>query len=398
MTGTFACLTCAALLAPAAFCQSTAGPAPAFEAADVHASPHSTSPFPGMKGPFFRGGIYSVRSATMVDLISTAYGVNDDKVLGGPSWLEWDRFDAIAKVLPKSTGASRKEMLRALLADRFQLVVHNDTRGLPGFALTAGKRPSLKKSDGSGPSRCDFSRAAAQPGAPPPMISYSCHNMTMAAFAEGMGDMAGAFRYLNNLQVVDQTKLEGAWDFDFKYSAPGTPAQAASDRITLPEALDKQLGLKVEASQVPLPVIVVEKVNRKPTENVAGVKDVLKLAPVPTEFEVAEIKPTDPDFKGITFNFQPGGRVNLRGMTLKILIQQIWDVTDDMVVGAPKWMDTDRFDLVAKASAEVAPPAASPTEQPDIDFDAVMRMVKTLLADRFNWSPIPRNGRPPHTP
>src|SRR5215468_3197673 len=112
----------AVLLSGAAFGQ----PADRFEAADVHASPRSDNNFNlFMRGPQTRAGRYEIRTATMVDLISTAYGVDGDKVYGGPNWLEMDRFDVTGKVPEGSTPAQAKEMLKSLLVDRFHLVAHS---------------------------------------------------------------------------------------------------------------------------------------------------------------------------------------------------------------------------------------------------------------------------------
>lgn len=83
----FGCLSIIALLPGLAFCQSTEAP-PTFEMADVRVSSHTADPFPYRKGPFLRGARYELRTATMLDLITTAYGVEEDKVVGGPSWLE----------------------------------------------------------------------------------------------------------------------------------------------------------------------------------------------------------------------------------------------------------------------------------------------------------------------
>jgi uncharacterized protein (TIGR03435 family) len=370
------------LLCGVALCQSP-GVQPAFEAADVHVSPHSSNPFPYLKGPFVRDGRYELRTATMVDLIATAYGVEADKVVGGPSWLEMDRFEVTAKLSPNATPEMQKAMLRALLADRFKLALHNDNKPLPAYALTAGKHPALKQADGSGEAGCKFTRPTAEPQTggpnPPPPFLYACRNMTMAAFVEGMRNMAAAWLYVGDNIVADQTGLQGAWDFDFKYTQRGRSAASVADTITIFDALDKQLGLKLEPAQVPMPVIVVDSVNRKPTDNLPGVTESLKIAPAPTEFDVAAVKPTDPDFKGMNFQIQPGGRVNLRGMTLQSLVEQAWNLTDDMLVGAPKWMDTDRFDIVAKASTA----AFGSGPSADVDFDAVVLMIRALLADRF---------------
>ena len=69
-------------------------------------------------------------------------------MLGGPNWLEMDRFDVIAKVPADSTVQTQKRMLQALLEERFKLVAHQDTRPLPAYALTLGKKLQLKKADG----------------------------------------------------------------------------------------------------------------------------------------------------------------------------------------------------------------------------------------------------------
>jgi uncharacterized protein (TIGR03435 family) len=364
----FQCLGCAALLAGNALSQS------AFEAADVHASPKTRNQF--MRGPFTRNGLYEIRIANMVDLIRTAYGIEEDKVIGGPNWLEMDRFDVTAKLPANSTADTRKTMLQALLADRFKLVVHKDTRTIPGYELTAGKRQALKKSVGEGPSECKFLPPdPPTPGGPPtvPFFAYSCHNMTTAAFAGGMFNMAATFQYLNGQTVVDKTDLPGAWDFDFKYSPRGAPFGSAGDTITFFDAIDKQLGLKLEPAKLPMPVTVVDSVNRKPTDNAPGVVESMHIPQPPTEFEVADLKLTPPDFKGVRFQILPGGKVDLKGATLKILIQQAWNLTDDTLVGAPKWLDADRYDIIAKA----------PVYEGQIDFDEVMVMIRAFLADRF---------------
>src|SRR5882762_1356456 len=90
-----------ALLAAAAFGQTT----DRFEAVDVHVAPHSGNNFNlFMRGPQIRARRYEIRTATMVDLISTAYGVDGDKVYGGPNWLEeMDRFDLTGKLPAGST-------------------------------------------------------------------------------------------------------------------------------------------------------------------------------------------------------------------------------------------------------------------------------------------------------
>jgi uncharacterized protein (TIGR03435 family) len=383
---------------------------PAFEVADVHVSrPSKTA---RVRGPYIGGTRYELRSASMLDLVRTAYGFDDDKIVGGPTWLETDRFDVNARTPPGSTREATKTMLQTLLAERFSLVVHKDMKPLSTFALTAGKKPLLKEADGSGETGCKLQTGSAgasgegggrlmMSGAdgkvttinfgPGAMLQYSCRNMTMAAFAEQLGGMLIMGSDLGRNPVIEDTGLKGKWNFDVKWSLNlGGPMMTnAGDRITVFNAVDKQLGLKLEPRQVPMPVIVVDSVNRTPTPNLPGVTQ--SLPPLPTEFEVADIKPSSPDFRGNRFQIQPGGRVNIQGMSLKSLILNAWDLnSDEMVVGGPKFLDTERFDIVAKAPTFGPPPDSSsgPSGGPAafqqvVDSDAVNLMLRALLIERF---------------
>src|SRR5215203_7084318 len=106
-----------------------------------------------MRGGVLRGNRYVLRNATMVDLIRTAYGVQPERIAGGPSWLEWNRWD-IAALAPEGTPPARlQEMLKALLAERFTLVVREDTATVAGLALKAN--PNHKLRQASSPGGCE---------------------------------------------------------------------------------------------------------------------------------------------------------------------------------------------------------------------------------------------------
>jgi uncharacterized protein (TIGR03435 family) len=129
MTRTSFATACLVLLTSGIVHAQSAESIARFGIADIHASPHSSSPQAQfMRVGFYRGGRYEIRSATMVDLVSTAYGVDPDKVLGGPNWLELDRFDMLATAPAGTTPEVLRTMLQALLAERFKLVVHIDKR------------------------------------------------------------------------------------------------------------------------------------------------------------------------------------------------------------------------------------------------------------------------------
>jgi uncharacterized protein (TIGR03435 family) len=369
-------------------------PTPSFAMAYVQVSPKSTNAF--FRSTPVRGGRYELKNATMVDLVRTAYETEADKVVGGPSWLEMDRFDVFARVPAESTPDA---MLRALLEDRFKLVVHKDTRPVPTYVLTIGKKPQLKEADGSEETGCKTQSSSAAPGeggmrlnmgnangttttltlGPGMTVQFACRNMTMAAFAGGLRGMMGA-----NLTsaVLDQTGLKGNWNFDVRWSMQifGPMMQSPGDRISVSEALEKQLGLKLEEKPVPTPVIVVDSVNRKPTENAAGVAEALAPAPASTEFEVATVKPTDPSQRMGNFRMQPGGRLVAQGMPLRFLVARAFNVNNtDAIVGWPAWADTERFDINAKAPSTDA-------SAPPLDSEAMAPLIRALLVDRFKMT------------
>ena len=363
-----------ALLSSAARGQSAdappAGARPTFQVADVHPSPHTTTAFPRST---FHGDRYSMRQANLVDLIVNAYGVDPSNVVGGPSWLETDRFDIYAVTPPKTSHDAVKLMLQALLADRFKLVLHRDSKPLPAFVLSAGKgAPKLTDADASGNPNCQFVDPPPNPPAGSvPLYIFSCHNTTMEAFAEDLHQWAGD--YLTN-PVVDSTGLKGAYDFDIKFHSKGRAARAGADGISIFDAVDKQLGLKLEAKTAPLPVVVVESANEKPTPNVPGIEKLLPPPP-PAEFDVATIKPSQPDAK---MNGRiNGSQVSLQAGTMKFMITFAYDISDEMLVGAPKWVDTDHFDLLGKAAVDPTPGA------PQIDLDDLREMMRKFLAERF---------------
>jgi len=330
---------------------------------DVRVSPPGTSV---MRGGFLPNGRFELKGATMLALISTAWGVDNEKVFGGPGWLDTDRFDIVAKAPPESTEADRALMLRALLADRFGLVAHEDNKSLAVFALTQTKRSSqLTASEGTGVSECHVDVDQG----PPLLVSWSCAHTTMAEMA---AQLRARERSSVDRPVVDMTGLKGAWNFTVKYTPLQTLQRAraggqASPGISLFEALDK-IGLRLEAEKQMVPVIAVDRVNRTPTENAPEVSK--NIPPAPAEFEVADIKPVKPGPAQVGGGFRPGGRLDIQGATLKTLIAIAWDIDDNMIAGGPKWIEIDRFDIVAKA------PESSPE-------DTLRLMVRSLLEDRF---------------
>ena len=157
---------------------------PKFELADVHVSPTARS-FAQNFGGVLREGRYVNRDATMLNLIVAAYGVSEDNVAGGPGWITSDLFDVVAQVPAGTTLATANLMLQTLLAERFHLVVRQDTRPVPRYVMTVAKGGSkLKSAAGSDSSGC---RPVQQPTGPitdpaqVPNILAACRYLTSKA-------------------------------------------------------------------------------------------------------------------------------------------------------------------------------------------------------------------------
>jgi uncharacterized protein (TIGR03435 family) len=415
MERAFARVALAALFAGAALAQD-APKNPVFEAADVRLRP--VDPFMSaraesfMSGGLIPNGKYELHRANMTDLIRVAYGIQDYEVYGGPAWLETDHYEVVAKAPPGSKPDDLKLMLQALLADRFKLVVHKAEEPIDANAITVVKSGLFKQSESAGQPGCKPEGA----NAPSDFVIVNCQHMTMAVFAQSFRNLFGP------LPTVDLTGLKGAYDFTLKLPRGGPPRAGgqfdAGPPVSIPEAIEKQLGLKVVTGKHSVPVLVVDSVNRTPTPNAPGVEKILGEA---TEFEAASIKPTKPGDPNSKFQLTRG-RLEVENIPLRTLIgisrnlfppagvRQGFVGSDsernferDIIVGGPKWLDSDCFDIVAKTDDATL---YSPEQIPD----HMATMLRALLAERFKlvthteqrpvpvWALVVGKGGPKLTP
>ena len=166
--------------------------------------------------------------------------------------------------------------------------------------------------------------------------------------------------------------------FQFQYfTSPGSPD---GEDITIFDALDKQLGLKLEPAKVPTPVIVVDSVNRQPTDNPPEVKAILP-PPAPAEFEVADLRLSDPNAPEVRSRGPlPGGRFEVQNFPLNFLITIAWGLPSNGVLqGKPAWLDSARVDLTAKLPSTGATRDIAGV----VDMDAFVPALKALLTERF---------------
>ena len=404
LTAAAALLACAPLLcAQEPPAKPAASPALKFETARI-AKVDLTGRNQFVRFGGVHGGRYEAATATMLDLIRTAYGYQPDKVVGGPNWLEKTRYNIAAKVSGEASPDDLKLMLQSLLADRFALKVTKKDEPLPTFALTAGKSNKMKEGDNSGDSGCRPQASAPGPSGSgggvmmfstavngqsttlrigsDGMVGYTCRNVTMEAFVSGMRTMFGT--NLGNNPILNETALKGTWTFDISYSINIIFPFAGGDQgnhVSFATAVEKQLGLKLDKREVPTPVIVVDSVNESPSPDPPGAAEALPDLVLPTEFDVASVtlsEPLTPGGRGgpIRFGLQPGGRYESKGLPLRFLIDRAFNsLNREEIQNVPDFAQSLRVDITAKVTL---PPAADPNDQ---DLQAVL--LRNLLADRF---------------
>jgi uncharacterized protein (TIGR03435 family) len=244
-------------------------PALTFEVADVKAN-HSGEG--RMLIDIQPGGRVTMRNVPMKVLIALAYHVRPEGLAGGPAWMESERFDVVAKAPQTASSDDVRLMVQSLLAERFKLVTHTEQMVRSAFALGVGKMgPKLQPSEMTAVSatRC------VPVGGQPDQKHMECRQITMGVLADYLQEMAP----LDFPEpVVDQTGLKGAYNFklDWMPTKPTAAAPVADDSATAPpaqagpsifDAVEVQLGLRLERKRLPLPVIVVDSVLRVPTEN-----------------------------------------------------------------------------------------------------------------------------------
>jgi uncharacterized protein (TIGR03435 family) len=194
--------------------------------------------------------------------------------------------------------------------------------------------------------------------------------MTMEQYAQTL------HRMFSDKPVVDLTGLKGAWDFDVAYTI-----RPDRQGIDFADAIEKQLGLKLEPGTAPQPTVVVDSAVEQPTPNPPGLEKILPPPPAPA-FDVAVIKPSAQQSGGGFGVNREANQVRFSNISIQGLISYAWDISAAMIADAPAWIDKDHWDVLAKTNAE-PPPAESPGAPRQMAPEDVRAMVRTLLADRF---------------
>lgn len=306
-------------------------PKPSFEVISIKPS----APGLGIRGGGTRGDRFNMAGATLKMLLQQAYQktstgtpISQLQIIGGPSWMDTDRYDVTATADCSGGVLSREQvqlMIQSLLEDRFQLKAHSETRELPIYNLVVGKDgPKIKASEdqtppnagrGGQPQPCSPAPANAQATGPlpPPLplpgpgqrggildpnfpmprgamaMMFNGTGSTLRAAAVPISNLVGMLQQQVGRQIIDKTGLTGLFDFTLQFSAeglsvpglppgalpppgpgaaggaPGVAAPAADPTPSLFTAI-QELGLRLESSKGPVEVLVVDSA-QKPTEN-----------------------------------------------------------------------------------------------------------------------------------
>jgi len=224
-----------------------------FDAASV--KPSAPDNPNGSTFDYRNGGTLRVVNSTLQGLIESAYDVRDFQIAGGPAWVKTDRFDVTARSASGDTAAARADdmklsrvKLQALLAERFHLIIHRETRERQEYALTAGK---------GGARLVDVSQTPPKPTAG---IQSAAGQLT--ATQSTMANLVYVLSRRLREPVVDRTGLNGRYDFELTWTEVGTAGDAAADAPSIFTALQEQLGLKLDSVRGPVETLVVDRAER----------------------------------------------------------------------------------------------------------------------------------------
>jgi uncharacterized protein (TIGR03435 family) len=230
------------------------------------------------------GGRLTGTNVPAAALIRFAYELPDFQVSGGPAWLNSDRFDIAARAEGEVPLAEKRLMLRKLLAERFRLAAHTETRDLPIYALVMARGdgrlgPQLRRAEadcaradqpsqdgfGVGPSpsgsqaRCGFFGFGPGTNLPAGRGGLAFRGLTMPALAKALVPMV-------RRSVSDQTGLTGYFDADFDFMVelppppppPGLPNPWVTPFVSVFTVFPEQLGLKLDSRRGPVEVLVID--------------------------------------------------------------------------------------------------------------------------------------------
>jgi uncharacterized protein (TIGR03435 family) len=225
-----------------------------FEVASVKPN---TSRISNALPPSRANGSFSASNVALKSVIANAYEVQIFQVEGGPDWLTSERFDIIARGREGTPDRLRPAMLRTLLAERFRLVAHVETREQQVYALvplrTDGRLgPQLKPAAPVTGQTSGFPGVSAANGS----VRINGSRVSMDLFAIMLTSSVFSQR------VINRTGLSGDFELELRFTSDSSPTATAPEFPSIFTAVQEQLGLKLQSERGPVPVLVIDSVQR----------------------------------------------------------------------------------------------------------------------------------------
>ena len=233
---------------------AAAGAGPAFEVASITPCPAGTPAPPmehiGMTNWVAPGGRFTARATTVVFLMEWAYGIQPWQHSDGPGWLSSDRFDVVAKADHDASENEMKQMARTLLAERFGLKLHRESKELPAYVISVGKNaPKLfpPSDDETHDMRFSMTPGPDQKAA---VVHINATRYTLAQLAD-------VFARRMDRVIVNRTGMEGEYDFKLELT-PDENHTSPVDQTLLLDALRQQIGLEVRPEKTAVYYYVID--------------------------------------------------------------------------------------------------------------------------------------------
>jgi bla regulator protein BlaR1 len=223
-------------------------------------------------------GALTIRNVSLKMLVQASYHVQGAQIVGGPSWLTTDRYDLLAKGKAEATNQQVYSMLQPLLAERFKLAVHNETRELPIYSLEVVKTGTKLAKRGDGDCAAISVTATAQLECGAVGTVGNLQGGFMMGRRISVRAIATALSSILDRSVVDKTGLSGTYDLNLSWAEAGAqrpvpengeqtrPADASELPPSIFTAVQERLGLRLVSTKGPVEVLVIDHAE-KPSEN-----------------------------------------------------------------------------------------------------------------------------------
>ncbi|MEO8097688.1 MAG: TIGR03435 family protein [Acidobacteriota bacterium] len=227
---------------------------PAFEVASITPRPPGTPQSPaehsGTEQFTFPGGGFQAKATTLKFLLEWAYDIQPSQHSPGPSWMETDRYDIVAKAEGEATAEQNKRMVQTLLAERFHLIFHREKKTLPVYVISLGKTaPKLF------PPKQEETHSLQLVRQTNPDQKFVTYHVVATRFS--LEQWANVFARQLDRGIVNQTGLEGAYDFTIDLT-PDETRPSFLDASLLITGMREQLGLTLKAQQLPVDFLVID--------------------------------------------------------------------------------------------------------------------------------------------